>query len=308
MTNILVTGGAGYLGSILVPRLLRLGWGRVTVIDNFMYGQSSLLDCIQDPYLTVVREAFEPDMIDLSKFDTIIHLACITGAPACDKDPWLARKTNLHTVERLIAKLSHNQQLIFPCTNSGYGIGQDSIECDETTPLRPVSLYGKLKVWAEEKVLAWGGISLRFATLFGASPRMRMDLLVNDFVYRALVDRYLLLFESGFKRNYLHVVDAAESIIHSLRWYKSMQRNAYNVGLSDANLSKLELAQQIKEFLPDTAIIESEVSKDIDKRNYIVSNAKIEASGWSPKFSLDEGIQELIRAFQILKPRNYTNV
>lgn len=307
--RILVTGGAGYIGSVLVPMLLQKdGIKKVVVIDNFMYGQAPLLDCIHDNRLTIKNEPFSPLSYDFNEFDAVVHLACITGAPACDKNYALAWQTNLGLVKNLIEVLPSHVKLVFPCTNSGYGIGQDSIECDEETPLKPVSTYGQLKVSAEKDVLDWGGVSLRFATLFGVSPRMRLDLLVNDFVFRALNDKFLVLFESHFKRNYLHVRDGARSIIHALDNYQLMHGQPYNVGLSSANLSKLDLARRIKEFLPQTSIITSEVAKDVDQRNYIVSNKKIEFTGFQTKYDLDDGIKELIRGFQIIKKNQYTNV
>ena len=307
--NILVTGGAGYIGSVLIPMLLKPDRNcTVTVIDNFMYGQTPLLSEIWDERLTVRNENLDFNNVDLSSFDAVVHLACITGMPACDKDPFRATHTNLGLVQDLVKMLPKGKRLIFPCTNSGYGIGQKSIECDEKTPLKPISLYGRLKVAAEEEVLKWGGVSLRFATLFGMSPRMRLDLLVNDFVYRALNDGFLVLFESHFKRNYLHVLDAVSSIIFILERYHHPIGEAYNVGLSDTNISKLELAQKIKEYLPETVIIESEISKDKDKRNYIVSNKKIEATGFRPSFSLDDGIKELIRGHQIIRRNQFSNV
>lgn len=303
--KILVTGGAGYLGSMLVPQLLNAGY-KVTVIDNFRYGQTPLLGDIFDDSLIVVNEDLLESRVDYGAFDFVVHLACITGAPACDKNPALAERVNLGLVRRLVE--SNAKRIVFPCTNSGYGIGQEGIECDETTSLKPVSWYGKLKVEAESLVTRWGGASLRFATLFGISPRMRMDLLVNDFVYRALTDRFLVLFEQHYKRNYLHVIDAARSILFAIANYEKMAGQSFNVGLSDANLSKLELAQKIKEHLPDTELISSEVGKDIDKRNYIVSNKKVEALGYGPVFSLDGGIKELIRGYQIIKKNEYTNL
>ncbi len=305
--NVLVTGGAGYVGSLLVPQLLGNGH-RVVVIDNFMYGQTPLLDCIHSPELTVVNEPFNPQVVDLTVFDAVVHLACITGAPACDRDPVLAERTNLVLTYTLLDRLPKTTPLIFPCTNSGYGVGQDTLACDEETPLNPISLYGCLKVRAERHILDWGGVSLRFATLFGISPRMRLDLLVNDFVYRALNDRVLVLFEPHFKRNYLHVQDGAMSLVFALNHYDEMKGGAYNVGLSNANLSKLELANKIKEHLPETTIIHEEVGRDVDKRNYVVSNKKIETLGYRPQYSLDDGIAELIRGYSIIRRNEYSNV
>lgn len=299
--NIVVTGGGGYLGSALVPMLLEDRDNKVTVIDNFMYGQLPLVSEIWRTNLNVVNKSMKE--VSLSDFepDAVIHLAAIVGAPLCAADPVKARETNLMLVYELLKQLPKSVKFIFPTTNSGYGIGQASIECDETTPITPVSLYGILKVAAEKEILKWGGVSLRFASLFGVSTRMRDDLLVNDFVRRAIRDKYLVLFEPHFKRNYLHVRDAARSVIHTLGFnYSHMMGEPYNVGLSDSNLSKMELATLIKTYLPGTAIIEHEITKDMDKRNYIVSNKKIEKIGFGPRLTLDEGIKELIKYYKIV--------
>lgn len=304
--NILVTGGAGYLGSILVPQLLKDSH-EVTVLDNFMYGQTPLLDhCFRKNLKIIRKDVSEIGKDELKDFDAIVHLACLVGAPLCDKDPIKATAVNLNSVVSLLDRVT-TQKFIYPCTNSGYGVGQNSLECDEETPLHPVSRYGLLKVQAERKVLERGGVSLRFATLFGMSPRMRLDLLVNDFVYRALNDRFIVLFESHFKRNYVHVFDAARSIIHSLYTYDVMAGKPFNVGLSEANFSKLELCETIKKHLPGFVILHSDINKDPDQRNYIVSNKRIEATGYRAEITLDDGIEELIKGFQVIKRTQYAN-
>jgi len=308
--KVLVTGGAGYIGSILVPALLHNKFD-VTVIDNFLYNQTPLLDHCHLKHLDVVRgDAGDSKLLKeyVPKADIIIPLACIVGAPACDKDPLKAKAVNLDAIVKILKIKSPSQLIIYPNTNSGYGIGQEGIHCDEKTPLRPVSLYGKLKVQAEEVVLSSkNSITLRLATVFGMSPRMRLDLLVNDFVHRAINDRFLVLFEAHFKRNYIHIRDVASAFMHGIENFDRMKGEPYNVGLSSANLSKWELCHEIKKKVPDFYFHEAEIGKDPDKRNYIVSNAKIEATGFKPKVSLQEGITELIKGYQIIKQNHFTN-
>jgi len=309
--QILVTGGAGYIGSILVPALLQKGY-QVVVVDNFIYQQNSLLDCCQNKNLTIIRgDARDRDLISgqIKKVDVIFPLACLTGAPLCSKDPIGAKTTNFDAIKMLLDLRSKDQRIIFPTTNSGYGIGEKGVYCTEETPLRPVSLYGKLKVEIEKLILDSGNsITLRLATVFGISPRMRLDLLVNDFTYRAVNDRFLVLFEAHFKRNYLHVRDVAKAFIHCLENFDDMKGEPYNVGLSDANLSKWELCEEIKKQVPDFYFAEASVGEDPDKRDYIVSNAKIEATGFKPEFSLQDGISELIKGYQVLRNRQFSNV
>ena len=309
--NILVTGGAGYLGSVLVPTLLAQGH-KVTVIDNFMYNQASLLDCCIDPNLIVVRgDARDRSLIErhMTQADAIFPLACLTGAPLCAQDPEKAESVILDAVKMILKLSGKDQMVIYPTTNSGYGVGEKGIHCTEETPLRPVSIYGKLKVTAENEVLDSGkGITLRLATAFGVSPRMRLDLLVNDFTYRAVYDRFIVLFEAHFKRNYIHVRDVANAFIHSLNHFDKMKNEPYNVGLSDANLSKLELCEEIKKHVPEFYFIESDIGEDPDKRDYIVSNEKIEKTGFKPQVSLSAGIRELVKGYQIIKRSQYANV
>jgi len=309
--KILVTGAAGYIGSILVPELLKEGY-EVIAIDNFIYNQNSLLDCCYDKKIQIVRgDVRDRNLISkyIKDVDYIFPLACLTGAPACDKDPLGAKAINLEAIKMLLKIRSKNQRIIFPTSNSGYGIGREGIYCDENSPLRPVSLYGRLKVEAEKAVLESGNsIALRLATTFGISPRMRLDLLVNDFVYKAVNDRYIVLFEAHFKRNYIHVRDVAGAFIHCLNNFEKMKNETYNVGLDEANLSKRELCEEIKKQIPEFVFIESKIGKDPDKRNYIVSNEKIKKTGFKPKFSLQEGIAELIKGYQIIKRNQFSNV
>ncbi len=309
--HLLVTGGAGYLGSVLVPTLLAEGH-EVTVIDNFMYGQSSLLDCCHHPRLSIRRgDARNRSLLmeALKKADVLFPLACLTGAPICERNPSEAKEVNLEAVRLLLECRSPNQRVVFPTTNSGYGVGQDGIHCTEETPLNPISLYGRLKVEAEKAVLdSKNTVALRLATAFGISPRMRLDLLVNDFVYRAVTDRFLVLFEGHFKRNFIHVRDIAGAFLHVLKNFDLMKGQPYNVGLSDANLSKRELCEEIKKQIPTFYFIEAQVGKDPDQRNYLVSNEKIERTGYRPGVSLEAGIAELIKGYQVIRKNGYGNV
>ena len=309
--KILVTGAAGYIGSILVPTLLRKGY-EVVALDSFMYNQTSLLDCCNDSKLTIVRgDARDRELVsqNLQKCDTIFPLACLTGAPLCAKDPVGAKTVNFEAVKMVLDLRSRDQFVIFPTTNSGYGIGQKGVYCTEETPMNPVSLYGRLKVDIEKLILESGNsITLRLATAFGVSPRMRLDLLVNDFTYRAVADRFVVLFEAHFKRNYIHVRDIAKAFIHCLEHFDAMKGEPYNVGLSDANLSKWELCQEIKKQIPGFWFVESEVGEDPDKRDYIVSNAKIEQTGYKPDVSLQAGIAELVKGYQVIRRNQFSNV
>jgi len=309
--SVLVTGGAGYLGSILVPELLKLGH-RVTVLDNFMFQQNSLLECCAYENFDVVRgDARDEDILKtlLQKVDYIIPLAALVGAPLCSRDKIGTITTIRDAVASVVKLSSKEQRIIIPTTNSGYGVGQKGVYCTEETPLKPISLYGKAKVEAEKIVLDRGNsISFRLATVFGMSPRMRIDLLVNDFTYRAVKDRFVVIFEGHFKRNYVHIRDVARAFIHAVDNFDTMKNEPYNVGLSDANLSKLELCVKIKEQVPDFVYLESPVGEDPDKRDYIVSNEKIEKTGFKPIFSLEMGIKELIKGYRIITNSRYSNV
>ncbi|AWK90216.1 NAD-dependent epimerase/dehydratase family protein [Azospirillum thermophilum] len=310
-THILVTGGAGYLGSILVPALLEAGY-RVTVLDSFMFRQNSLSNVCADPRFDVVRgDARDENTLRplLAKADAVIPLAALVGAPLCDMDKLAAVSTNRDAVLSLVRLLSREQRILMPVTNSGYGIGEQGKFCTEDTPLRPISLYGRTKVEAEAAVLERGNaISFRLATVFGMAPRMRVDLLVNDFVHRAVFDRAVVLFEPHFKRNYIHIRDVARAFLHGLANFGTMRDRPYNVGLSDANLSKWELCERIRSHLPQFVFLEAPIGEDPDKRDYIVSNARIEATGYAPAHSLDDGIRELIKGYRMLRNSVHGNV
>ena len=308
--RILVTGGAGYLGAILVPALLARGCA-VTVVDNFMYGQTPLLDCCADDKLTIIRGDVRDERLMLpllKKADVIMPLACLVGAPLCAQKSAEARAINLDAILLLLKNAAKSQRFISPTTNSGYGVGQAGVFCTEETPMNPISLYGVLKVELEQALLAAGAVSLRLATVCGISPRMRLDLLVNDFTYRAVTDRFVVLFEAHFKRNYINVRDVARAFLHALDHFDAMRGQPYNVGLSDANLSKLELCQEIQKQVPDFTIMEAPIGKDPDQRNYIVSNAKIEATGYRPQVSIQRAIAELIKGYQIIRRNQHANV
>jgi len=308
--HVLVTGGAGYLGSILVPTLLARGCA-VTVVDNFLYGQTSLLDCCAYENFAIVRGDVRDERLMLpllKKADVIMPLACLVGAPLCAQKPIEARSINLDAILMLLKNASKAQRFISPTTNSGYGVGQAGVFCTEETPMNPISLYGVLKVELEKALLGAGAISLRLATVCGVSPRMRLDLLVNDFTYRAVVDRFVVLFEAHFKRNYVHVRDVARAFCHALDHFETMKGQPYNVGLSDANLSKMELCQEIQKQIPDFTVMEAPIGKDPDQRNYVVSNAKIEATGYQPQVSIQRAIAELIKGYQIVRRNQHANV
>ncbi len=309
--KILVTGGAGYIGSVLVPTLLGKGH-EVIVVDNFMYNQQVLLDCCYNQKLTIIRgDVRDKSLISkcMQNVDAVFPLACLTGAPLCSKDPIGAQTTNFDAIKMILDMRKPDQKIIFPTTNSGYGVGQKGIFCTEDTPLNPITLYGRLKVDIEKLVLASGNsITLRLATVMGVSPRMRLDLLVNDFTYRAVNDRFLVIFEPHFKRNYVHVRDVAKAFIHCLDNFEKMNGEPYNVGLSEANLSKWELCEEIKKQLPDFYFVEAKIGEDPDKRDYIVSNDKIERTGFTPEYSLQQSIAELIKGYQIIKRNQFANV
>ena len=305
-----MTGGAGYLGSVMVPELIKQGH-KVTVLDSFMFAQNSLADvCYLDNFQVARGDVRNESLVKelIKDKDVIIPLAALVGAPLCNRDNVGTVTTNRDAIGMLCKNLSKDQRVVMPITNSGYGIGEDGVYCTEKTPLRPISTYGITKVEAEKIILEReNSISLRLATVFGMSPRMRMDLLVNDFTYRAVYDRFIVVFEGHFKRNYIHIRDVARAFIHAIDNFDKMKGEPYNVGLSDANLSKLELCAKIKEQVPDFTIMEAPIGKDPDQRNYIVSNDKIEATGYMPKFSLEMGIKELINGYKILVNSKYSN-
>jgi nucleoside-diphosphate-sugar epimerase len=298
--RILVTGGAGYLGSVLVPELLAQGH-EVTVVDNFMYSQNSLAPACAHRGFRVVSGDIRIESVMaplIREAEIIIPLAAYVGAPLCSRDPVGAHSVN-HDAILMMMKL----------VGRAYGSGDKNNFCTEESPLNPISQYAVEKV-AVEKVLMRhpDAISLRLATVFGMSPRMRIDLLVNDFTYRAVHDRFVVLFEGHFKRNYIHVRDVASAFLHCIANRERMRGQIYNVGLSDANVSKRELCEIIARQVRGFVFVEAPLAKDPDQRNYIVSNAKIEATGWKPRFSLDAGVEELIKGYTMIRNTRYGNV
>ena len=308
--KILVTGGAGYIGSILVPELLNLQH-EVTVLDNFMFKQASLNHlCFNKKFKIINGDIRDQKLMKslTNSHDVIIPLAAIVGAPLCNKDPYSAQSINSDAIKDMIKNVSKDQMIIMPTTNSAYGTGDKNNFCDENSPLRPISKYAIDKVEIEKLLMSReNSISYRLATVFGMSPRMRIDLLVNDFTYRAFHDSALIIFEGHFKRNYIHIRDVVNAFIHSLDNLDKMKSEIYNVGLSDANLSKIELCEEIKKQLPNFTFVEEKIKKDPDQRNYIVSNEKIEKSGFKPKYSLSDGVNELIKGYAMLKNQSFGN-
>jgi len=312
MEKVLITGGAGYLGSTLSEHLLNEGY-HVTVLDNLMYKQMSLLHLFKrSNFEFIFGDVRDKELLQklVLNHDVIIPLAAIVGMPACKSNPQLATDINYIQIANIVGVLKSNQKLIIPNTNSQYGSSDDIIT--EDSPFKPLSHYAKTKCDAEELILKTKkGIALRLATVFGVSPRMRMDLLVNDFVYKSVTDGYMVLFESHFKRNYIHVQDIARTFEFMIKNYDECVGEAFNVGLSTANLSKLELANKIKEYVPSLVIKEDNFKEDFDKRNYIVSNEKLESKGWSPKYGLDYGIKQLISSYKMVGNyinKNFTNL
>lgn len=305
--KILITGGAGYLGSVITGKMLSEGH-EVTVLDKLIFNQTSLLVYTHNPkfkfiYGDVRNESLLERLCNES--DVIIPLAAIVGFPACDAEPILAKEINFQQIFNIVRYTKgKNKKILYPNTNSGYGVGKDSIECTEESPLSPISIYGRTKVDAENFLRTnTDAIIFRLATVFGVSPRMRTDLLVNDFTYKAITDKYIVVFEKTFKRNFIHIQDVADTFLFMLKNYEKYKSEVFNVGLTNANLNKQELLEKIQSHVPNFAVVYDDYYEDPDKRNYIVSNAKIESTGWKPKWDVDMGIKELIQAYQMIVPK-----
>lgn len=311
MSKILVTGGAGYLGSVMVGHLLRKGH-RVTVVDNLMHGQCGLFQYCQHPDFEFIRGDARDERVmkaAIAGQDVLIPLAALVGMPICDRDPIAAQTVNYDAIALLNRLRSSEQRVLYPCTNSGYGTKTGEVHCTEETPLEPISLYGRTKVDAEKLLLdSANTMTFRLATVFGVSARLRLDLLVNDFTYRAMKDQALVLYEAHFQRNFVHIEDVAEAFCFALDHFDQLAGRPYNLGLDAANISKRDLALLIRSFVPELLIYEAEAGSDPDKRNYLVSNERLRAQGFEAKRSLEQGIRELMRAYKMLPVGAYTNV
>ena len=304
--KILITGGAGYLGSVIVDKLLKSEY-EVIVLDKLLFNQTSLLQYTSNPnFKFIYGDVRNESLLEklCNEVDVIIPLAAIVGFPACAADPKLAKEINFQQIVNIVKFTKGKKKILYPNTNSGYGVVKDELVCTELSPLNPISVYGQTKCEAENFLLAsTNAIVFRLATVFGVSPRMRTDLLVNDFVYKAITDKYIVVFEKSFKRNFIHIEDVANAFLFMLENYDEYRGEVFNVGLSDANLSKQELLEKIQSHVKDFAVVYDDYYEDPDKRNYIVSNEKIEATGWKPEWDLDRGIKQLIMGYQMIVPK-----
>lgn len=309
--KVLVPGGAGYIGSVLVCRLLQEGH-QVTVLDNLYYQQKGLFGYAYHPSFNFIfGDARDESLMkaEMAKHDAIIHLAAVVGMTACKRDPEYTTTLNYGSAKLVADNASKDQIVIYPCTNSGYGTQSGDMYCDENTPLEPISLYGTTKADGEKVLLDSGkAMAFRLATVFGPSARMRVDLLVNDFTYKAVTQGFIVLYEKHFKRNYVHIQDVSSAILFAMGNFEAMRGETYNLGLNEANLTKEELALEIKKQVPNFYIHEAEVGTDPDKRNYIVSNDKLKAAGFEAEVSIQEGIRQLITLYKMFGRSEYGNV
>jgi nucleoside-diphosphate-sugar epimerase len=305
--KVLITGGAGYLGSVITEKMLNVGYS-VIVLDKLLFNQTSLLQYTSNPnFKFIYGDVRNESLLEklCNEADVIIPLAAIVGFPACAADPKLAKEINFQQIVNIVKYTNKtNKKILYPNTNSGYGVGKDDLFCTEESPLTPISVYGQTKCDAENFLrTSTDAIIFRLATVFGVSPRMRTDLLVNDFTYKAITDKYIVVFEKSFKRNFIHIEDVANAFLFMLENYETYRGEIFNVGLSDANLSKQELLEKIQTHVKDFAVVYDDYYEDPDKRNYIVSNQKIESTGWKPEWDLDKGIKQLIQAYQMIVPK-----
>ena len=303
--KIFITGGAGYLGSVIVGKMLNAGH-EVVVLDKLLFNQTSLLSYTSNPkFKFIYGDVRNVELLQTlcKEADVIIPLAAIVGFPACASDPKLAKEINFDQIFNIV-KFAKNKKILYPNTNSGYGLGTGQKECTEESPIAPISVYGQTKCDSENFLRAnTSAITFRLATVFGVSPRMRTDLLVNDFTYKAITDKYIVVFEKNFKRNFIHVEDVASAFLFMLENYETYKGEIFNVGLSSANLSKQELLEKIQSHVKDFAVSYNDYYEDPDKRDYIVSNDKIEGTGWKPEWDLDRGIKQLIQGYQMIVPK-----
>ena len=301
MKKILITGAAGYIGSMLCTKLVDEGY-KVTAVDILKYEKNSLGHLFSKKNFTFLKLDITKKK-NLKKIilnqDFIIPLAALVGSPLCEKKKKEAVKVNVDSIKLLLSVIKKRQKILYPTTNSGYGIGQKSKFCDENTVLNPISLYGRTKVEAEELISKHSNyICFRLATVFGYSFRMRTDLIVNNFVETAVKKGKLEIFEPNFRRNFIHIQDIVDAFLFSIKNFNKLKNNIFNLGLSSANISKINLARKIKKIVPKTTVIINKKGNDPDKRDYYVSNKKIEKAGFKAKISLDDGIRELNGIFQ----------
>jgi nucleoside-diphosphate-sugar epimerase len=305
--KILITGGAGYLGSVITGKMLSEGH-EVVVLDKLIFNQVSLLSYTSNPKFKFIHGDVRNEILLerlCNECDVIIPLAAIVGFPACASEPELAKEINFKQIVNIVKYCNgKGKKILYPNTNSGYGLSTGQLECTEESPLTPISVYGQTKCEAENFLrTSTDAIIFRLATVFGVSPRMRTDLLVNDFTYKAITDKYIVVFEKSFKRNFIHIQDVANVFLFMLNNYDKYKGDVFNVGLSDANLSKQELLEKIQSHVKNFAVSYNDFYEDPDKRNYIVSNSKVESTGWKPEWDLDRGIEELIMAYQMVVPK-----
>ena len=305
--KILITGGAGYLGSVITGVMLNEGY-EVVVLDKLLFNQTSLLQYTSNPkFKFIFGDVRNESLLEklCNECDVIIPLAAIVGFPACKADPQLSKEINFNQIVNIVKFTNgKDKKILYPNTNSGYGVVENQTECNEDSPLTPISVYGQTKCDAENFLrTSTNAIIFRLATVFGVSSRMRTDLLVNDFTYKAITDKYIVVFEKTFKRNFIHILDVASAFLFMLKNYDIYKGEIFNVGLSNANLSKQELLEKIKEHVKDFAVVYDDYYEDPDKRDYIVSNKKIESTGWKPLWDLDMGIKQLIQGYQMIVPK-----